>query len=93
MCSGATNFTGVSTKHLLSIVIFLDFIYLYIRGDKKNKFSKLLNKINSTESYTRNMVLKFLLEFSHELKILPKNYQALYHQDKLVMQLTYHELA
>ena len=58
-----------------------------------NKFSKLLNKINSTESYTKNMVIKFLPEPSHKLKIFHKNYQALYHQDKLVMQLTYHELA
>ena len=93
MGSGATNFTGASTKHLLSTVIFPDFIYLYIRGDKMNKFSKLLNKIKSTESYTRDMDLKFLPEPSHELNILQKNYQALYHQDKLVMQLTYHELA
>ena len=88
MVSGATNFTGASTKHLLSTVIFPDFIHLYSRGDKKNKFSKLLNKINSTESYTRDMVLKFLPEPSHELNLLQKNYQALYHQFKLVMQLT-----
>ena len=67
MGSGATNFTGVSTKPLLSTVIFPDFMYLYIRGDKMNKFSKLLNKINSTESYIRDMVLKFLPEPSHEL--------------------------
>ena len=58
-----------------------------------NKFSKLLNKINSIESYTRDMVLKFLPEPSHELTILQKNYQAIYQQDKLVMHLTYHELA
>ena len=58
-----------------------------------NKFSKLLNKINSTESYTRDMVLKFLPEPSNELKIFHKNNQALYRQDILVMQLTYHELA
>ena len=58
-----------------------------------NKFSKLLNKINSTESYTRDMVLKFLPEPIYKLNIFQKNYQALYHQDKLVMQLTYHELA
>ena len=86
--SGATNFMGASTKHLLSTVIFPDFIYLYIRGDKMNKFSKLLNKINSTESYTRDMVLKFLPKPRHELNILQKNYQALYPPDKLVMQLT-----
>ena len=58
-----------------------------------NKFSKLLIKINSAESYTRDMVLKFLSEPSHEINIFNKNYQALYHSDKLVMQLTYHELA
>ena len=53
-----------------------------------NKFSKPLNKINSTESYTRDMVLKFLPEPTHKINILHKNFQALYHQDKLVMQLT-----
>ena len=42
-----------------------------------NKISKLLNKINSTESYTRDMVLKFLPEPIHELNILQKNYRAL----------------
>ena len=93
MVSGATNVTGVSTKHLLSTVIYPDFIHLYSRGDKKNKFSKLLTKINSTESYIRDMVLKFLPEPINKLNILQKNYQALYQQDKLVMHLTYHELA
>ena len=88
MGSGATNFTGESTKHLLSTVIFPDFIYLYNRGDKKNKFNKLLSKINSTESYTWDVVLKFLPEPNHELNILQKNYQALYPPDKLVMHLT-----
>ena len=53
-----------------------------------NKISKLLTKIKSTESYTMDMVLKFLPESSHELSILQKNYQALYPQDKLVMHLT-----
>ena len=77
MGSGATNFTGASTKHLLSTVIFSDFSHLYSRGDKKNKFSKLLTKINSSESYTRDMVLKFLPEPIHELNILQKNYRAL----------------
>ena len=77
MVSGATNFMGASTKHLLSTVIYSYFIHLYNRGDKNNKFSKLLNKIKSTESYTRDMVLKFLLEPSNELNILHKNYQAL----------------
>ena len=87
MVSGATNFTGASTKHLLSTVIYPDFIHLYSRGDKKNNISKPLTKINSTESYTRNMVLKFLPEPRHELILLQKNYQDLYPPDKLVMHL------
>ena len=84
---GATIFMGASTKRLLSTVIYPDFIHLYSRGDKKNKISKLLTKIKSTESYTRDMLLKFLPEPIHELNILQKNYKALYHYDKLVMQL------
>jgi len=88
MGSGATNFMGASTKHLLSTEIFPDFIHLYNRGDKKNKNSKPLTKFNSTESCTRDMVLKFLPEPNHELNILQKNYQALSPPDKLVMQLT-----
>ena len=81
MGSGATNFMGVSTKHLPSTEIFPDFIHLYRRGDKKNKTSKLLTKIKSTESYTGDMVLKFLPEPSHKLNIFHKNYQALYHHE------------
>ena len=88
MGSGATNFMGASTKHLFSTEIFPDFNHLYSRGDKKNKISKPLTKINSTESYTRNMVLKFLPEPNNELNILYKNYQALYSPDKLVMLFT-----
>ena len=78
MVSGATNFMGAATKHLLSTVIFPDFIHLYSKGDKMNKFSKPLTKINSTESYTRDMVLKFLPEPSHMLNVFHKNYQSLY---------------
>ena len=70
MSYGATNFTGASTNHLLSNQIFPDFIQLYSRGDKMNKISKLLNKIKSTESYTRGMVLKLLPEPIHGLNIL-----------------------
>ena len=77
MGSGATNFTEASKKYLLSTEFFSDFIHLYSRGDKMNKFSKPLTKINSTESYTRDMVLKFLPESTHELNILHKNYRAL----------------
>ena len=88
MVSGATNFTAASSKHLLCTEFFPDFIHLYSRGDKKNKSSKPLNKINSTESFTKDTVLKFLPEPIHELNIFHKNYQALYHYDKLVMQLT-----
>ena len=61
---------GASNKHLLTTVIYPDFIHLYRRGDKKNKISKPLTKINSTESYTRNMVLKFLPEPSNGLNML-----------------------
>ena len=86
--SGAANFTGASTKHLLSTENFQDFIHLYSRGDKKNKISKSLTKINSPESFTMDMVLKFLPEPNHEPNILHKNYQALYSPDKLVMLLT-----
>ena len=75
-------------EHLLSTEIFPDFIHLHSRGDKKKKTSKPLTKINSTESYTRDMVLKFLPEPIHELNILQKNYHALYPQIKLAMQLT-----
>ena len=77
MDSGSTNFMEESTWHLLSTEIFPDFIYSYIRGDKKNKNSKPLTRINSTESFTRDMVLKFLPESTHELNILHKNYRAL----------------
>ena len=79
---------GASTKHILTTVIYPDFIHLYSRGEKKNKFSNILTKINSTESYIRDMVLKFLLEPIPELNILQKIFQDLYQQDKLVMQLT-----
>ena len=68
--SGATYFTGASTKLLLSTEIFLDFIHLYSRGDKMNKISKPLIKINSTESYTRDMVLKFSPEPKNGLNML-----------------------
>ena len=59
---GATKVTGAYSYHLLSIVNFPDFISLGIRGYKINKIIKLLNEIISTESYTRNMDLKILLE-------------------------------
>ena len=88
MGSGATNFMGASTRHPLSTEIFPDFIHLYSRGDKKNKNSKPFTRINSTESFTRDMVLKFLPESTHDLKILHKNYRALYPPDKMVMHLT-----
>ena len=79
MGSGATNFMGVTSKHILSTKMFPDFIHLYSRGDKKNKNSKPLTKFNSTESFARDMVLKFLPETIHELKILQKIFQDLTH--------------
>ena len=84
MGSGATNFTGASTQYYN----FSRFYIIIHQRWQNEQFSKLLNKIKSTESYTRDMVLKFLPEPSHELKIFPKNYQALYQPDKLVMHLT-----
>ena len=74
MGSGATYFMGATSKHILSTEIFPDFIHLYSRGEKKNKNSKPLTKINSTESFTRDLVLKFLPESNNELNILQKNY-------------------
>ena len=88
MGSGATNFMEGTSKHKLSTEIFPDFIHLYIRGDKKNKNSKPLTKINSTESFTKDLVLKFLPETSNELNVLQKIFQDLTHYDKLVIQLT-----
>ena len=88
MGSGATNFTRATSKHILSTEMFPDFIHLYNWGDKKNKNSKLLTKINSTESFTRDMAFKFLPETIHELNILQKIFQDLTHYDKLVIQLT-----
>ena len=72
MGSGATNFARATSKHILSTEIFPDFIQLYSRGDKKNKNSKPLTMINSTESFTKDLVLKFLPETSHELNMLQK---------------------
>ena len=69
---GAKNFMGASNKHLLSTVIYPDFIHLYSRGDKKNKNSKPLTKFNSTESCTRDMVLKFLPEPTYDLNMFQK---------------------
>ena len=77
MGSGAANFMGGTSQHILSTEIFPDFIHLYSRGDKKNKNSKPLKKINSTESFTRYLVLKFLPESNHELHILHKIFQDL----------------
>ena len=59
-----------ATKYLLSTEIFPDFIHLYSRGDKMNKISKPLTKINSTESYTRDMVLKIWPEPKYVLNML-----------------------
>ena len=77
MGSVAIIFMGASTKHLLSTVIYPNFIHIYRRGDKKNKISKPLTKINSPKSCTRYMVLKFLPEPIHEINIHHKNYRAL----------------
>ena len=88
MGSGATNFMEGTSNHKLSTEIFPDFIHLCNWGNKKNKNSKLVTKINSTESFTWDMALKFLPETSHELNILQKFFQDLTHYDKLVIQWT-----
>src|SRR6185295_2493176 len=88
MGSGSTNFMEGTSKHKLSTEIFPDFIHLYSRGDKKNKNSKPLTKINFTESFTKDLVLKFLPETSNELNMLQKIFQDLTHYDKLIIQLT-----
>ena len=62
MGSDAKNFTEASKYHLLSTVKFAGFISLSNRGYKINKIIKLLTKINSTESYTRDMNLKIVPE-------------------------------
>ena len=89
--SSAIKITGASSYHLLGTINFSSFIYLYIWGYKINKIIKLLNKIISTESYTRNMDLKILPEARYVLKIIRKHYQALTLPDKLIMHLTLHE--
>ena len=58
--SGAAKFIKASIYHLLITVKFAGFISLRNRGYKINKIIKLLTKINSTESYTRDMHLKIL---------------------------------
>ena len=87
MGSGATNFMEGTSKDKLSTEMFPDVIHLYSRGDKKIKNSKPFTKINSTESFTRFMALKFLPEATHEINILQKIFQDLTHYDKLVIQL------
>ena len=88
MGSDATIFMGATSEHILRTEIFPDFIHLYSRGDKKNKNSKPFIKINSTESFTEDLVLKFLPETIYELNILQKFFQDLTHYDKLIIQLT-----
>ena len=85
MGSDSTKFTKATKYRLLSTVKFPDFISLRIRGYKMNKNRKLLNKINSTESYIRDMVLKFLPEL---IFFLAEKYQALSLPEKLICIFT-----
>ena len=71
MGSGATNFMGAPTKHLLSTEFCFQILFTYTAEvTKRTKISKPLTKINFTESYTRNMVPKFLPEPNNEINIL-----------------------
>ena len=88
MVSGTTKFTGASSCHLLSTVNFLDFISLGIRDYKINKIIKLLNKINSIESFTRNIDLKISPEPRYVINVFKKNYKALILPNELIMHLT-----
>ena len=58
-----------------------------------NKNSKLINMINFTERYSRDMALKILPEPIYDLYMFHKNCQALFLQEKLIIHLTLHELA
>ena len=58
-----------------------------------NKSSKLLILINSTESSTSDMVLRFLPEPRHELRMSQKNSQALYLLEELMRHLTLYKMA
>ena len=73
MGSGATKFTEATIQNLLSTVKFVGFISLTIRGYKINKIINLLTKINSIESYTRDMNLKILPEPRYDLDMFEKN--------------------
>ena len=93
MISGATKFTAASRYDLLSMVIFLDFIYSCIRSYKINKSNKLATKINSTGRYAKVMDLKSLQELRNGLIMFQKNYQVLFLSDHLLLHLTLNELA
>ena len=58
-----------------------------------DKNSKLLNKINFIDSYTKDMVLKFLPEPTYDLKMFQKNYQVLSLPYELIMHLILQDLA
>ena len=70
MGSGVTNFMVASTKHVLSIEIFPDFIYSYKRSYKINKSNMLALRINSTGSSAQVMCLKILPEPKNGLNML-----------------------
>ena len=64
---------------IYSVLKFFQILFTYITEVTKRTKNKLLIKINSTESFTRDMALKFLPETIHELKILQKIFQDLTH--------------
>ena len=74
---------------IYSVLKFFQILFTHITEvNKRTKTASFLSKINSIESFTRDMALKYLPETIHELNILQKIFQDLTQHDNLVMQLT-----
>ena len=83
------QFLWEQLQSINSALNFFQILYTYTAEViKRIKTASHLTKINSTEIFTKDLVLKFLPETSNELNILQKNFQDLTHYDKLVIQLT-----
>ena len=83
------QFLWEQLQSINSALKFFQILYTYTAVvTKRIKNNKPLKRINSTKSFTKDLVLKFLPESTHELHILQKIFQGLTHYDKLVIQLT-----